>query len=164
MCKTLEWTWEHVYIFSCWNSPLNVAFLSTHHQCFCNLFFFIDAQRIAAHARTASTSLFHETDLVVSYTDLDNLFNSDEDELTVSYVQNAWHLLDKKLQVTCMCSCVLWVVLVVLGELATLASKYCDSSRADMLFCLAHAIIFDIKKLLILPILANQTVYARIYL
>jgi len=51
------------------------------------LFFFIDAQRIAAHARTASTSLFHETDLVVSYTDLDNLFNSDEDELTVSDVQ-----------------------------------------------------------------------------
>lgn len=43
-----------------------------------------DAQRLAAHARTASTSLFHETDLVVSYTDLDNLFNSDEDELTVS--------------------------------------------------------------------------------
>ncbi|KAF2984095.1 hypothetical protein EK904_010450 [Melospiza melodia maxima] len=41
-----------------------------------------DAQRLAAHARTASTSLFHETDLVVSYTDLDNLFNSDEDELT----------------------------------------------------------------------------------
>lgn len=45
--------------------------------------FFVE-QRTAAHARTASTSLIHETDLVVSYTDLDNLFNSDEDELTVS--------------------------------------------------------------------------------
>uniref|UniRef100_A0A8D2N7H3 Mediator of RNA polymerase II transcription subunit 13 n=1 Tax=Zonotrichia albicollis TaxID=44394 RepID=A0A8D2N7H3_ZONAL len=45
--------------------------------------------RLAAHARTASTSLFHETDLVVSYTDLDNLFNSDEDELTVSDVQKS---------------------------------------------------------------------------
>uniref|UniRef100_A0A803SRM5 Mediator of RNA polymerase II transcription subunit 13 n=1 Tax=Anolis carolinensis TaxID=28377 RepID=A0A803SRM5_ANOCA len=41
-----------------------------------------DAQRIPPHNRTASTSLFHENDLVVSYTDLDNLFNSDEDELT----------------------------------------------------------------------------------
>ncbi|KAK6317162.1 hypothetical protein J4Q44_G00125620 [Coregonus suidteri] len=36
----------------------------------------------AAHARTASTSLIHETDLAVSINDLDNLFNSDEDELT----------------------------------------------------------------------------------
>lgn len=44
----------------------------------------IDAQRAPPHNRTASTSLFHENDLVVSYTDLDNLFNSDEDELTVS--------------------------------------------------------------------------------
>lgn len=61
------------------------------------MFCFIDAQRIAAHARTASTSLFHETDLVVSYTDLDNLFNSDEDELTVSDVQKQGQLLDKKL-------------------------------------------------------------------
>lgn len=62
------------------------------------MFFFIEAQRIAAHARTASTSLFHETDLVVSYTDLDNLFNSDEDELTVSDVQKWWQLLGKNLQ------------------------------------------------------------------
>lgn len=32
----------------------------------------------------ASTSLIHETDLVVSINDLDNLFNSDEDDLAVS--------------------------------------------------------------------------------
>lgn len=52
-----------------------------------DIYFLSDPQRSAAHARTASTSLFHETDLVVSYTDLDNLFNSDEDELTVRYFQ-----------------------------------------------------------------------------
>lgn len=66
---------------------IEMWFSFVYHQCFCNLLLFIDAQRIAAHARTASTSLIHETDLVVSYTDLDNLFNSDEDELTVSDVQ-----------------------------------------------------------------------------
>lgn len=43
-----------------------------------------DAQRAAAHNRIASTSLIHETDLVVSINDLDNLFNSDEDDLAVS--------------------------------------------------------------------------------
>lgn len=43
-----------------------------------------DAQRAAAHNRAASTSLIHETDLVVSINDLDNLFNSDEDDLAVS--------------------------------------------------------------------------------
>ncbi|XP_061754186.1 mediator of RNA polymerase II transcription subunit 13a [Nerophis ophidion] len=40
-----------------------------------------DPQRAAALNRLASTSLIHETDLVVSIDDLDNLFNSDEDEL-----------------------------------------------------------------------------------
>lgn len=44
-----------------------------------------DAQRAAAHNRVASTSLIHETDLVVSINDLDNLFNSDEDDLAVSW-------------------------------------------------------------------------------
>lgn len=66
---------------------IEMWFNFVYHKCSCNLLFFVDAQRIAAHARTASTSLIHETDLVVSYTDLDNLFNSDEDELTVSDVQ-----------------------------------------------------------------------------
>lgn len=47
-------------------------------------FFGADAQRGAAHNRMASTSLIHETDLVVSINDLDNLFNSDEDDLAVS--------------------------------------------------------------------------------
>lgn len=45
----------------------------------------VDAQRAAAHNRIASTSLIHETDLVVSINDLDNLFNSDEDDLPVSW-------------------------------------------------------------------------------
>lgn len=39
---------------------------------------------MAAHNRMASISLIHETDLVVSINDLDNLFNSDEDDLAVS--------------------------------------------------------------------------------
>lgn len=43
-----------------------------------------DPQRAAPLNRVASTSLIHETDLVVSINDLDNLFNSDEDELAVS--------------------------------------------------------------------------------
>lgn len=47
-------------------------------------YFCADAQRGAAHNRMASTSLIHETDLVVSINDLDNLFNSDEDDLAVS--------------------------------------------------------------------------------
>lgn len=60
-----------------------------------------DAQRAAAHNRMASTSLIHETDLVVSINDLDNLFNSDEDDLAVSTVHTAviillhsvlWHM------------------------------------------------------------------------
>ncbi|MGH0159948.1 UNVERIFIED_CONTAM: hypothetical protein FKN15_046227 [Acipenser sinensis] len=41
-----------------------------------------EAQRADAQNRMVSTSLIHETDLAVSINDLDNLFNSDEDELT----------------------------------------------------------------------------------
>ncbi|MEQ2295891.1 hypothetical protein AMECASPLE_019250 [Ameca splendens] len=41
-----------------------------------------EAQHAAAQNRMASTSLIHVTDLVVSFNDLDNLFNSDEDDLT----------------------------------------------------------------------------------
>lgn len=51
------------------------------------LFLFLscsDAQRAAANNRAASTSLIHDSDLAVSIKDLDNLFNSDEDEQTVS--------------------------------------------------------------------------------
>jgi hypothetical protein len=44
----------------------------------------LDAPRPTSHARPPSTSLIYDSDLAVSYTDLDNLFNSDEDELTVS--------------------------------------------------------------------------------
>ncbi|KAJ8403825.1 hypothetical protein AAFF_G00346930 [Aldrovandia affinis] len=40
-----------------------------------------DAQQ-AANNRNTTTSLMHENDLAVSFKDLDNLFNSDEDELT----------------------------------------------------------------------------------
>lgn len=53
-----------------------------------SLYFFwlsyVDAPRPTNHARPPSTSLIYDSDLAVSYTDLDNLFNSDEDELTVS--------------------------------------------------------------------------------
>lgn len=49
-----------------------------------SIFVRADAQRAAASNRMASTSLIHETDLVVSINDLDNLFNSDEDDLAVS--------------------------------------------------------------------------------
>jgi len=51
------------------------------------LFLFLscsDAQRAAANNRATSTSLIHDSDLAVSIKDLDNLFNSDEDEQTVS--------------------------------------------------------------------------------
>ncbi|KAJ8783995.1 hypothetical protein J1605_009038 [Eschrichtius robustus] len=55
-----------------------------------SLFFWltpVDAPRPTSHARPPSTSLIYDSDLAVSYTDLDNLFNSDEDELTdFSYV------------------------------------------------------------------------------
>uniref|UniRef100_A0A671RSB7 Mediator of RNA polymerase II transcription subunit 13 n=1 Tax=Sinocyclocheilus anshuiensis TaxID=1608454 RepID=A0A671RSB7_9TELE len=44
----------------------------------------LNAQRAAANNRAASTSLIHDSDLAVSFKDLDNLFNSDEDEQTVS--------------------------------------------------------------------------------
>lgn len=49
-----------------------------------SVFVCAEAQRVAAHNRMASISLIHETDLVVSINDLDNLFNSDEDDLAVS--------------------------------------------------------------------------------
>jgi len=37
----------------------------------------------ASNKPPTSTSLIHENDLAVSYSDLDKIFNSDEDELTV---------------------------------------------------------------------------------
>lgn len=43
-----------------------------------------DAPGSAGSKPLPTTSLIHETDLVVSINDLDNLFNSDEDDLTVS--------------------------------------------------------------------------------
>lgn len=72
---------KQTYIFIC----LTPDVFETNSECY--LFIFLlgaDAQRGAAHNRVASTSLIHETDLVVSINDLDNLFNSDEDDLAVS--------------------------------------------------------------------------------
>lgn len=43
-----------------------------------------DGQGPSGNKPTASTSLIHENDLAVSYSDLDKIFNSDEDELAVS--------------------------------------------------------------------------------
>lgn len=46
--------------------------------------FYADGQGPSGSKPTVSTSLFHEGDLTVSYSDLDKIFNSDEDEFTVS--------------------------------------------------------------------------------
>jgi len=48
-----------------------------------------DAQGSGGGKPLPTTSLIHETDLVVSINDLDNLFNSDEDDLTVSTLMNS---------------------------------------------------------------------------
>lgn len=48
------------------------------------LFVNTDTHGSACSKPLPSTSLIHETDLAVSINDLDNIFNSDEDELTVS--------------------------------------------------------------------------------
>lgn len=50
----------------------------------CYLFVPTDTHGSACSKPPPSTSLIHETDLAVSINDLDNIFNSDEDELTVS--------------------------------------------------------------------------------
>lgn len=51
---------------------------------FSNLFCGADGQGPSGSKPSASTSLIHENDLAVSYSDLDKIFNSDEDELAVS--------------------------------------------------------------------------------
>lgn len=70
------------------------------------MFVCADAQRAAAHNRMASTSLIHETDLVVSINDLDNLFNSDEDDLAVSRDRGSHcseHLITQSVVWHCVC-------------------------------------------------------------
>lgn len=52
-------------------------------------FLHTDAQGSGGSKPLPTPSLFHETDLVVSINDLDNLFNSDEDDLTVSALMNS---------------------------------------------------------------------------
>jgi len=47
------------------------------------LFCIADGQGQPGSKPSASTSLIHENDLAVSYSDLDKIFNSDEDELAV---------------------------------------------------------------------------------
>lgn len=47
------------------------------------LFCCIDDQGPSGSKPSTSTSLIHENDLAVSYSDLDKIFNSDEDELAV---------------------------------------------------------------------------------
>lgn len=44
----------------------------------------VDGQGPAGNKPSTSTSLIHVNDLAVSYSDLDKIFNSDEDELAVS--------------------------------------------------------------------------------
>lgn len=56
------------------------------HDPLLNFFFSLcaDGQGPSSNKPSASTSLIHENDLAVSYSDLDKIFNSDEDELAVS--------------------------------------------------------------------------------
>lgn len=58
----------------------------------------------------ASTSLIHETDLAVSINDLDNLFNSDEDDLAAVSRDLGSHcneyLITHSLIWLCVCVCV----------------------------------------------------------
>lgn len=73
-----------------------------------SIFVRADAQRAAASNRMASTSLIHETDLVVSINDLDNLFNSDEDDLAVSRDLGSRcneYLITPRLGWWCICVC-----------------------------------------------------------
>lgn len=91
---------------------------------------------------------------MVSYTDLDNLFNSDEDELTVSDVQKQWQLLDKKLQGTSMSlggfGLVWGIFLAFVGAVAKHAFKQVpwllDSRRTVLVDSYNH--IFESNKLL----------------
>lgn len=52
--------------------------------------FTVDGQGPAGNKPSASTSLIHVNDLAVSYSDLDKIFNSDEDELAVSVNQKLY--------------------------------------------------------------------------
>lgn len=63
--------------------------LESHGLCLCVIKDLLlccgaDGQGAAGSKPTASTSLIHENDLAVSFSDLDKIFNSDEDELAVS--------------------------------------------------------------------------------
>lgn len=73
-----------------------------------NLFCGADGQGPSGSKPPASTSLIHENDLAVSYSDLDKIFNSDEDELTVSYASSEEALL------ILLCSDYIWKLLLLL--------------------------------------------------
>lgn len=68
-----------IYLFF---NPPNICKHATTFDSY--LFVTTDTHGSACSKPLPSTSLIHETDLAVSINDLDNLFNSDEDELTVS--------------------------------------------------------------------------------
>lgn len=63
---------------------IDSLFLEMFLRVVLNAPFHTDAQGSGGSKPLPTTSLIHETDLVVSINDLDNLFNSDEDDLTVS--------------------------------------------------------------------------------
>lgn len=81
----ITWCWtKHFtsfFFFSFFN-PVNICKNASTFDCY--LFVTTDTHGSACSKPLPSTSLIHETDLAVSINDLDNLFNSDEDELTVS--------------------------------------------------------------------------------
>lgn len=71
---------------------------------FFDLFCGADGQGPSGSKPSASTSLIHENDLAVSYSDLDKIFNSDEDELAVR--ASVWWM--KSLAQKCVASKACW--------------------------------------------------------
>lgn len=76
------------FFFQAINPKLDLAYQTLsfgliHHH-LSDLFRHPDGQGPSGSKPSASTSLIHENDLAVSFSDLDKIFNSDEDELAVS--------------------------------------------------------------------------------
>lgn len=72
------------FIHSCLEISMYVYLFALIQKMSLNLFCGVDGQCPTGSKPSASTSLIHENDLAVSYSDLDKIFNSDEDELAVS--------------------------------------------------------------------------------
>lgn len=76
---------KFIYVFLFIYLPLLLTFESKNICGFpSHLFRCADGQGPSGNKPSASTSLFHENDLAVSYSDLEKIFNSDEDDPGVS--------------------------------------------------------------------------------